>query len=95
MNSSAALTVLAWLAISGLLALYVVFADLGDTYGPLAAVMALLLWANVTGVALLAGVALAAQLEAVRAGCPEPLLEDSDSDGIPDGIDEHTESTPR
>ncbi|MGE3664857.1 MAG: YihY/virulence factor BrkB family protein [Pseudonocardia sp.] len=91
----AALTVLGWLAISGLLAVYVVFADLGDTYGPLAAVMALLLWANVTGIALLAGIALAAQLEAVRAGCPDPLLPDSDDDGIPDELDEHPESAPR
>ena len=50
--------------------------------------MALLLWANVTGVALLAGVALAAQLEAVRAGDADPLLRDSDDDGIPDHLDE-------
>ncbi|MBW0105527.1 YihY/virulence factor BrkB family protein, partial [Pseudonocardia sp. KRD291] len=65
----ATVTVLAWLAGSGLLALYVaVAATFGETYGPLTAVMALLLWANVTGVALLAGFALAAQLEAVRAG---------------------------
>ena len=69
------MTVLAWLAGSGLLALYVVAAgNFDDTYGPLTAVMALLLWANVTGVALLAGIALAAQLEAVRAGRPDPLL---------------------
>ena len=65
----AAVTVLLWLAVSGLLALYVVRAgNFDDTYGPLTAVMALLLWANVTGIALLAGIALAAQLEAVRAG---------------------------
>ena len=55
-----------------------------DTYGPLTAMIALLLWANVTGVALLAGVAVAAQVEAVRAGRPDPLLVDSDGDGIPD-----------
>ncbi|MGH3565150.1 MAG: YihY/virulence factor BrkB family protein [Pseudonocardia sp.] len=92
----AAVTVLAWLAGSGLLALYVVAAaGFGDTYGPLTAVMALLLWANVTGIALLAGLALAAQLEAVRAGLPEPLLLDSDDDGIPDELDEHPESPAR
>jgi hypothetical protein len=45
----------------------------------------LLLWANVTGIALLAGVAVAAQIEAVRAGHADPLLADSDDDGIPDG----------
>lgn len=92
----AAVTVLAWLAGSGLLALYVVFAaGFGDTYGPLTAVMALLLWANITGIALLAGLALAAQLEAVRAGRPEPLLEDTDDDGIPDALDERPNSPAR
>ena len=86
----ATVTVLAWLAGSGLLALYVASADnFGATYGPLTAVMALLIWANVTGVALLAGVALAAQLEAVRAGEDDPRLPDSDDDGIPDHTDPH------
>jgi YihY family inner membrane protein len=92
----AAVTVLAWLAGSVLLGLYVVAAaGFDDTYGPLTAVMALLLWANVTGVALLAGVALAAQLEAVRAGRPDPLLVDSDDDGIPDHLDEQPGSPAR
>ncbi|HEV7830907.1 MAG TPA: hypothetical protein VGP04_19090 [Pseudonocardiaceae bacterium] len=49
--------------------------------------MALLLWANLTGIALLAGIALAAQLEAVRAGRIDPLLADTDDDGIPDELD--------
>jgi YihY family inner membrane protein len=92
----AAVTVLAWLVGSGLLALYVVLAaGFDDTYGPLTAVMALLIWANLTGVALLAGLALAAQLEAVRAGHEDPLLLDSDDDGIPDGLDEHPGSPAR
>jgi len=54
--------------------------------------IALLLWANVTGVALLGGVAVAAQVEAVRAGRLEPLLPDSDDDGVPDG---QTHARPR
>jgi uncharacterized BrkB/YihY/UPF0761 family membrane protein len=92
----AAVTVLAWLVGSGLLALYVVLAaGFDDTYGPLTAVMALLIWANLTGVALLAGLALAAQLEAVRAGQGDPLLLDSDDDGIPDQLDEHPGSPAR
>ena len=92
----AAVTVLAWLAASGLLALYVVAAaGFDQTYGPLTAVMALLIWANLTGIALLAGLALAAQLEAVRAGRSDPLLLDSDDDGIPDELDEHPDSSAR
>ena len=87
------LTVVTWLGVSGLLAVYVVVArGLDDTYGPLTAMIALLLWANVTGVALLGGVAVAAQVEAVRAGRPEPLLPDSDDDGVPDG---QTHARPR
>lgn len=92
----AAGTVVVWLAVSGLLALYIAESgNFGDTYGPLTAVIALLLWANVTGMALLGGVALAAQLEAVRAGIQDPLLADSDDDGIPDILDEHPGSPSR
>lgn len=92
----AAVTVVIWLVASLLLALYVVLAaGFGDTYGPLTAMMALLIWANVTGIALLAGFALAAQLEAVRAGLPEPRLSDSDDDGIPDALDQHPGSPAR
>jgi YihY family inner membrane protein len=85
----AAVTVLGWLIVSVLLGVYVSVADnFDDTYGPLTAVMALLLWANLTGIALLAGIALAAQLEAVRAGWIDPLLADTDADGIPDELDQ-------
>src|SRR6185312_595597 len=92
----ASVTVLVWLVVSGLLALYVGLAPgFGDTYGPLTAVMALLVWANATGIALLFGFALAAQLEAVRARLPDPLLPDSDDDGIPDALDEHPDSPSR
>ncbi|MDQ1522008.1 MAG: hypothetical protein QOI55_3081 [Actinomycetota bacterium] len=44
----------------------------GQTYGPLAGVVALLLWALFSSVALLFGGAVAAQLEAVRAGDSKP-----------------------
>lgn len=84
----AGLTVLLWLGASGFVALYVaVSGDFSDTYGPLAGIMALLLWATVTGVALLLGVAVAAQLEGERVGIHDPLLGDEDADGIPDELE--------
>jgi len=66
-----------WLMMTGLLALYVVKSgSFGSTYGPLTGIFALLLWANLSSVALFLGVAFAAQLEAVRAGTPEPTSGD-------------------
>jgi YihY family inner membrane protein len=66
-----------WLMLTGLLALYVVKSgSFGTTYGPLTGIFALLLWANLSSVALFLGVAFAAQLEAVRAGLPEPASAD-------------------
>jgi YihY family inner membrane protein len=44
----------------------------GETYGPLAGVIALLLWSLFSSIALLFGGAVAAQLEAVRAGTSRP-----------------------
>ena len=83
----AGVTVVLWLAASGLVAVYVALAaGFSETYGPLAGIMALLLWATVTGVALLLGIAVAAQLEGARAGIEDPLLTDADADGIPDEL---------
>jgi YihY family inner membrane protein len=56
----------------GLGAMFELSTSLGQTYGPLAGFVALLLWTLLTSVALLYGVALAAQLEAIRAGVPAP-----------------------
>ena len=62
-----------WLAFMGLLALYIDATDsFGATYGPLAGTIGVLLWAFATSVALFVGLAFAAQLEAVRAGAPDP-----------------------
>ncbi|MFY0407676.1 YihY/virulence factor BrkB family protein [Solicola sp. PLA-1-18] len=73
----AGVTVVLMMVASGLLALYVrVGESFGDVYGPLAGVMALLLWSYLTSIALMFGVALAAQLEALRAGVTEPALPD-------------------
>ncbi|RZU49212.1 YihY family inner membrane protein [Krasilnikovia cinnamomea] len=69
-------TILWWLA-SLLLAGYVRVSDgFGATYGPLTAVMGLLLWANLTGVTFFLGLAFAAQLEARRVGVRRPAQED-------------------
>lgn len=68
-----AVSLLLWLALTGLLALYVAKSSLfGSTYGPLTGVIALLVWANLSAVALFLGLSFSAQLEAVRAGVPEP-----------------------
>jgi YihY family inner membrane protein len=67
------LSVLLWFAFTGLLALYLgVSREFGETYGPLAGLVGLLLWAFLTALALFLGLAVAAQLEAVRAGEPGP-----------------------
>jgi uncharacterized BrkB/YihY/UPF0761 family membrane protein len=59
----------------GLLKVYLGATDaFGETYGPLAGTIGVLLWSFLVSVALFAGLAFAAQLEAVRAGVPEPRL---------------------
>ena len=68
-----ALSVVLWFAFTGLLAAYVTLArSFGETYGPLAGIVGLLIWSLLTALALFVGLAVAAQLEAVRAGSPEP-----------------------
>ena len=65
-----------WLSFMALLKLYVEAASgFGATYGPIAGTIGVLLWAFLSAVALFAGVALAAQLEAVRAGVPSPRVD--------------------
>jgi uncharacterized BrkB/YihY/UPF0761 family membrane protein len=69
-----------WWLVSLLLVAYVSESrDFGETYGPLTGVMALLLWANLTGTARFVGVAFAAQLEATRVGSSGPGVVDQDS----------------
>jgi YihY family inner membrane protein len=82
-------TVLWWL-VSLLLAAYAAESrDFGATYGPLTGVMALLLWANLTGIALLVGVAFAAQLEARRIGRSGSAVANQQS-----SLEEQSETTP-
>jgi YihY family inner membrane protein len=74
-----------WLAMGALLAValwvvvtlafdifFRVSSTFGQTYGPLAGIVALLLWSYASSLAVLYGTAVAAQLEAVRAGVPTP-----------------------
>jgi len=65
-----------WLAFMGLLALYIdATGAFGATYGPIAGTIGVLLWTFFTSVALFLGLAFAAQLEAVRAGEPQPRVD--------------------
>jgi YihY family inner membrane protein len=68
------MSVLLWFVFTGLLALYLDAASgtFGRTYGPLTGVIAILIWSFLTSLAIYLGLAFAAQLEAVRAGVPEP-----------------------
>ncbi|MFI5761975.1 YihY/virulence factor BrkB family protein [Streptomyces sp. NPDC051563] len=47
-----------------------------SVYGPLSAIVSLLLWSYLTSMALFLGLSFAAQLEAVRAGVHEPVTAD-------------------
>lgn len=65
------------MAATGLLAAYVYVGEsFGDVYGPLGGIFALLIWALLTSISLFYGAAVCAQLEACRAGRPEPAYED-------------------
>jgi YihY family inner membrane protein len=69
------MSVLLWFVFTGLLALYLGASSntFGRTYGPLTGFIAVLVWTFLTALALFLGLAFAAQLEAVRAGVPEPV----------------------
>jgi uncharacterized BrkB/YihY/UPF0761 family membrane protein len=74
---SVVLVLVVTMALNGIFLLSSTF---GQTYGPLAGFVAVLLWTLLTSIALLYGVAIAAQLEAVRAGVPAPRRP-TESDG--------------
>lgn len=65
----AATSLLLWLAFTGILAIYLFYSDdFGSVYGPLTAVMVLLLWSQLIGIGIFFGFAIAAQTEAECAG---------------------------
>jgi len=71
----AGLSVALWVVLTAVLGLLVdASGSFGATYGPLAGMIAVLLWAFLTSVALFLGLSFAAQLEAVRAGVPGPRV---------------------
>jgi YihY family inner membrane protein len=75
----AAVSMVLWLVFMGVLAVYMDATDsFGATYGPIAGTIGVLLWTFLTSVALFLGLAFAAQLEAVRAGVPEPRIGSQD-----------------
>jgi YihY family inner membrane protein len=73
----ASVALVLWVTFSLLLALYAASSGtFGTLYGPLTAIFALMVWANVSSIAIFLGVAFAAQLEAVRAGVTRPAHAD-------------------
>ena len=72
------LATVSWIAVTALLAVYVTSGlFFSEIYGPLAGVIALLLWANISGITLFFGMACCAQLEACRAGDDRPVERDA------------------
>ena len=68
-----AVSVILWSVVTlGLGLFFQASTTFSTTYGPLAGMIAILLWALLSSVAILFGAALAAQLEAVRAGASTP-----------------------
>jgi len=66
-----------WLAVTaGLGAFFSLSTAFGSTYGPLAGIVALMVWSLLSWIAVLFGGAVAAQLEAVRAGVRRPQDEE-------------------
>jgi YihY family inner membrane protein len=77
----AGLALALWLLFSLALAYYVGHSSsVGTVYGPLTGIFALLIWSQLTSVALFYGLAFAAQLEAVRAGVPSPVTLDPEKE---------------
>jgi uncharacterized BrkB/YihY/UPF0761 family membrane protein len=61
-------------------------AGFGETYGPLAGMVALLMWALLSSMALFFGAAVAAQLEAVRAHASSPQDEQKVQESEPEAV---------
>jgi YihY family inner membrane protein len=85
----AAISIVLWSAVTLLLGLmFRVSSTFGDTYGPLAGIVALQIWTLLSAVAILYGAAVAAQLEAIRAGEAHVQEPEKLDDPRPDTSDE-------
>jgi uncharacterized BrkB/YihY/UPF0761 family membrane protein len=84
----AAVSSVVWLVVTiGLGAFFSLSKSFGETYGPLAGIVALLLWAFLAACALLFGASTSAQLEAVRAGSQKPQDEQKVEHSEPDAAE--------
>jgi YihY family inner membrane protein len=71
----AAVCVAGWVLVTVLLgAALSLSSSFGETYGPLAGIVALQLWTLLSAIAIFFGAAVTAQLEAIRAGVPRAAL---------------------
>lgn len=66
-------SVVGWVLVSVAMSVFLrISGSFGETYGPLAGLVALLLWSFFSAIAVFAGLAVAAQLEAERSGVSDP-----------------------
>jgi YihY family inner membrane protein len=87
----AGVAVVLWFIVTFALGAFFRFSSsFGDTYGPLAGIVALQLWALFSAVVVFYGGAVAAQLEAVRAGRPVP----QDLEKVAESEPEHLAAAP-
>lgn len=79
---AAATSLALWMGFTSLLSFYLTQSgSFGAVYGQLTGVMALLVWAQLTSLAIYLGLAFAAQVEAARAGVRDAALEDCEAPG--------------
>jgi YihY family inner membrane protein len=79
----ATLCVAGWALVTVLLGVALsLTSSFGETYGPLAGIVALQFWTLLSAIAIFFGAAVAAQLEAVRAGAPRPRVSPSQGSAI-------------
>ncbi len=79
---AAATSLMLWMGFTSLLSFYLrQSGSFGAIYGQLTSIMALLVWAQLTSLAIYLGLAFTAQVEAARAGVRDAALEDGEAPG--------------